>query len=95
MGKAYRFLELLADRAELESEPMPAQPIIEVAGDSRVLVENHRGVSAYSTQRILIKVSFGTVCVCGCGLQLIRMTKEQLVIRGRIDSVSLQRRKAE
>ena len=95
MGKAYRFLELLADRAELESEPMPAQPIIEVAGDRRVLVENHRGVSAYSTHRILIKVSFGAVCVCGCGLQLIRMTKEQLVIRGRIDSVSLQRRKAE
>lgn len=94
MGKAYRFLELLADRAELETEPMPAQPIIELAGDRRVLVENHSGVRAYSSERILINVRFGMVCVCGCGLQLIRMTKEQLVIRGRIDSVSLQRRNA-
>ena len=67
-------------------------PIIEVEGDQRVLVENHRGISAYSTERILINVNFGTVCVCGCGLRLIRMTKEQLVIRGRIDAVSLQRR---
>lgn len=92
MGKAYRFLEMLADRAELETEPMPAQPIIEVAGDRRVLVENHGGVRAYSSERILINVSFGMVCVCGCGLELIRMTKEQLVVRGRIDSVSLQRR---
>lgn len=92
MGKAYRFLEMLADRAELETEPMPAQPIIEVAGDRRVLVENHGGVRAYSSERILINVRFGMVCVCGCGLELIRMTKEQLVIRGRIDSVSLQRR---
>lgn len=91
MGKAYRFLELLADRAELEAEPMPAQPIIEVAGDSRVLVENHGGVRAYNSQKILINVRFGMVCVCGCGLELIRMTKDQLVIRGRIDSVSLQR----
>lgn len=92
MGKMYRIMEFLADRAELETEPMPAQPIVEIAGDHRVLVENHRGVSAYSAERILINVSFGTVCICGCGLRLIRMTKEQLVIRGRIDAVSLQRR---
>ena len=92
MGKVYRIMELLADRAELKTEPMPAQPIIEVAGDQRILVENHRGVSAYSAERIQINVGFGTVCICGCGLRLIRMTKEQLVIRGRIDAVSLQRR---
>lgn len=92
MGKIYRIMELLADRTELETEPMPAQPIVEVAGDQRVLVENHKGVSAYSTDRIVINVSFGTVCVCGCGLRLIRMTKEQLVIRGNVDAVSLQRR---
>ncbi|MCI6937092.1 MAG: YabP/YqfC family sporulation protein [Clostridiales bacterium] len=95
MGKAYRIMEMLADRAELETEPMPVQPIIEVAGDRRLLVENHRGVSAYSTEKILINVGFGTVCVCGWDLQLIRMTKEQLVIRGRIDSISLLRRNAQ
>ena len=92
MGKMYRIMEFLADRVELEAEPMPAQPIVEIAGDQRVLVENHKGVSAYSSERILINVSFGTVCICGCGLRLIRMTKEQLVIRGRIDAVSIQRR---
>ena len=92
MGRKNRILELLADSTELETEPMPAQPIIEIAGEQRMLVENHRGVSAYSSERILINVEFGTVCVCGCGLRLLRMTREQLVIRGRIDTVSLQRR---
>lgn len=94
MGKTHRFLERLADRAELEMEPMPAQPIVEIAGDQRVLVENHGGVRAYCSERILVNVKYGIVCVCGCGLEMIRMTKEQLVIRGRIDSVSLQRRDA-
>ena len=92
MGRKNRIMELLADSAELETEPMPAQPIIEISGEQRMLVENHRGVSAYSSERILINVEFGAVCVCGCGLRLFRMTREQLVIRGRIDIVSLQRR---
>lgn len=92
MGRKNRIMELLADSTELETEPMPAQPIIEIAGEQRMLVENHRGVSAYSSERILINVEFGAVCVCGCGLRLFRMTREQLVIRGRIDTVSLQRR---
>ena len=92
MGKVYRILEHMADRAELETEPMPAQPIVEIAGDQRVLVENHRGIIAYSTEKVLVNVAFGTVCICGCGLRLIRMTREQLVIRGRIDAVSLKRR---
>lgn len=92
MGRKNRIMELLADSTELETEPMPAQSIIEIAGEQRMLVENHRGVSAYSSERILINVEFGVVCVCGCGLRLFRMTREQLVIRGRIDTVSLQRR---
>ena len=92
MGKKYRIMELLADRTELETEPMPTQPIIEIAGEQRMLVENHRGVSAYNSERILINVEFGAICVCGCGLRLFRMTREQLVIRGKIVSVSLLRR---
>ena len=39
-----------------------------------------------------MKVKYGCISVCGCGLQLLRMTREQLIIRGRIDAVSLHRR---
>ena len=37
-------------------------------------------------------MKYGLVCVCGCDLELIRMTKEQLIISGRIDAVTLIRR---
>lgn len=79
-------------RADLSAEPLPGQPIVEIAGDRRVLIENHFGVKEYSREKIGVKVKYGLVCVCGCDLELIRMTKEQLIISGRIDAVTLIRR---
>mgnify|MGYP002456976651 CR=1 FL=1 len=72
--------------------PRRGQPIVEIAGDRRVLIENHFGVKEYSREKIGVKVKYGLVCVCGCNLELIRMTKEQLIISGRIDAVTLIRR---
>lgn len=92
MGRGRMFLERLAEEAEIAAEGAADQSVVELAGDRRVLIENHFGVMGYSAERILVKVKFGCVCVCGSGLQLIRMTREQLVIRGRIDGVSIQRR---
>ena len=92
MSRGRHILERLADEADLTAEPMPGQPIVEIAGDSRVLIENHFGVRGYSRERIVVNVKYGCIHVCGCGLELMRMTREQLVIRGRIDSVTVQRR---
>lgn len=92
MKERRNILQRLADEADLSGEPLPGQPIVEIAGDRRVLIENHFGVKEYSRERISVKVKYGVITVCGCGLELIRMTKEQLVISGRIDAVSLQRR---
>lgn len=93
MGKGRNFWEQMVEHAALEPESVPGQPIIEIAGDRRVLIENHRGVAAYGRERILVNVKYGTVCICGCNLELVHMTKEQLVITGRIDSMALQRRR--
>ena len=93
MGKGRHFFEQMLEQNTIPPEAVPGQPIIEIAGDSRFLIENHQGVAAYGRERILINVKYGTVCVCGCRLEMIHMTKEQLVICGRIDSVGLQRRR--
>ena len=68
------------------------QPIVELAGDRRVLIENHLGVITYGKEKIIVKVKYGAVCICGCSLELTHMTKEQLVIFGTIQSISLHRR---
>ena len=56
-----------------------------------MLVENHRGVTQYSTEQIGIKMKYGLLTVCGCRLTLEHMTKVKLVITGNINSISLTR----
>ena len=86
------WMQKLADEADLSAEALPGVPIVELAGECRVLIERHAGVTEYSRERIRVKVRYGWVCVCGCNLELTRMTREQLVISGRIDGVQLQRK---
>lgn len=84
-------LQRLTDSADLPSETMANIPLVEIAGDRRVLVENHCGVCEYGTERIRVRLSYGQLCVCGSGMELARMNREQLIISGHIDSVTLIR----
>jgi sporulation protein YqfC len=92
VGKGRYILARFSEDSDLISEQLPGQTIVELAGDRRVLIENHFGVKAYGREQIIVKVKYGYVCVCGCGLELLRMNREQLVIRGRIDEISLRRK---
>lgn len=92
MTKAKLVWQKLSREGDIHSQPLPGIPVVELAGDRRVLIENHFGVREYSRERIGVKVKFGLVVVCGQGLELSRMTRQQLVIRGAVDSVCLERR---
>lgn len=87
-----KLLERITMGMDLPYEVLPGQSLVELMGDRRVLIENHKGVSVYSRNEIVIKVSYGLLRVCGCALDLACMTKQRLVITGKIDSLSLCRR---
>ena len=91
MGNSRKIWEQLVAESGLDTQIVSGQPITEISGDRRVLIENHLGVIAYSKEKIRIRVKFGCICVCGCGLELLRMSKEQLIIQGNIQCVSLHR----
>ena len=92
MGKGEGFLDRWIRNTELPGEVLPGQSVLELIGENRVLIEGHRGVIHYSREQIGVKMRFGALMVCGCGLELHHMTRDQLVIRGRIDGISVQRR---
>lgn len=90
MGK---WMERLVDRADLQDEPLPGQPLVEIFGERRVLIEHHLGVTEYGREKIQVKMRYGCLCICGDELELARMNVNQLIVSGRIDSVSIIRRR--
>ena len=87
-----RWIEQLMNGMDLSGE-VSVDSVVELVADRRVLIEHHRGIQTYARDCICVKVKFGTVLIQGCGMEIARMTKEQMVICGRIDSVTLQRGK--
>ena len=75
-----------------KTDLLPGLPILEIAGPNRILIENHRGVIAYSPCQVTVRVQFGTYNIYGCNLRIAKMGKDQLVIQGNIDNVQLSRR---
>lgn len=79
------------ERLSIQDETLPMQTVVELLGDRRVLIEHHRGVTEYSRERIQVRVKYGVLCIGGMALQLCKMTSDQLVIMGKIDSITLFR----
>lgn len=92
MGERGKWMERIQRQMELSPEPVPGLPLVEISGQRRVLIENHGGVSSYGREQICVRVNYGEISVRGFGLELARMSREQLVITGRIDCVNLHRR---
>ena len=87
MKRSFHFMQQL----DLSDEVLPRQPLVEICADRRVLIENHGGVTEYGSEKIAVRVRFGTVVIYGTGLKLCKMAPQQLVITGRIGSVELSR----
>ena len=73
----------------------PKRPLIEIFDQNRVLIEHHCGVHSYGCFDISVKVSYGLICISGEMLRLRFLSKEKLVITGKIHSVMLSEEKIE
>ena len=72
-------------------DSVPLQPLLELCGEHRILIENHRGVMVYEPGCIQVRVAFGSLAIEGQSLRLCKMQNQQLVIQGRIDGVRILR----
>ncbi len=94
MDEKKRILQRLLDSNGLEEEVIPGQSVVELLGDRRVLVENHRRIIEYDLDRICLQLNFGVIQILGCNLRLRAMTGRKLLIAGKIDRIEICRGKS-
>lgn len=90
MIRNHEWMQRLAEGADLPGEALPGLPLVEIAGNSRVLIEYHKGIFEYLPQCIGVRVNFGRILVTGEGLLLKHISRERLVISGDIHCVQLE-----
>ena len=81
--------EETAHRFDLPADAAAGLPRITLTGRKRICVENHRGLLAYSTERVEVNGGRVRVCITGTDLYLRVMKKDAVVITGDICYVEL------
>ncbi len=80
------------DMIQRPAEQLSPRTLVEIVGKQRVLVEHHRGILGYGTEEILVGTGYGILRIAGAELRLCCMSRQQLFISGRIDSLTLEGR---
>ena len=83
------WMERLTEQMDLSGEA-EVDSVVELVGNRRVLIEHHKGICQYQPDIIGVYLRCGRIYISGSGMEIARMTKEQLVIIGCIHSVSLE-----
>ena len=73
-----------------KTEGLRPKTLVELYGNERVLIEEHRGILSYGDEMIRVGATFGTAVIEGMELRLCCMSRSQLVIRGRIACVRME-----
>ena len=91
MDRQKGFIGAFLQRAELW-DISKKLPLTELAGNRRVLIENHQCIMQFTPHCICVKVSFGCIRVTGQNLALSQMSCTKLVIDGDVESVVFQKK---
>ena len=92
MKEAHRILIRILDTTQLEADIKPGVSILEMINNERLLIEKHKSVIGYTADKIVISMLYGQLYVSGQGLHLAKLGRDQLVINGKIQSITVQSR---
>lgn len=82
-------LEQLAARLDLPADALAGTTKVTLTGMEQVLIENHRGLLAYSDTLVEVDARTYRIRVQGDGLLLRAMNEDMLLICGRVFCVDM------
>lgn len=91
MGLDREWVKRISLQMNTSMEPLPGVPLLEVSGNNRVLVENHKGIVHYGKEKICVKVKFGLISICGRDMEIIYITADKVVLSGEIEMISFKK----
>lgn len=90
-GKSQEIRTRMAELFDLPVDLVAGLAHMELLGDRQFFLEGHEGILAYSDTQIDVSAGALVVRVRGSGLELRRMTGQEVRIRGKIDAVEFIR----
>lgn len=84
------FSENLSEKLSVPQETLGEVPLVQLHGKRTVCIENHRGILEYTDTLVKVSVKRGTIAVVGSRMEIARMTRRLLEIRGCIQRVELE-----
>ena len=77
------------DRLSADENGLKPKTLTELYGNERLLMEHHSGILSYGDKCIRVGTTWGMPEVLGEDLRLCCMSRTQLVIRGKLLSVTM------
>lgn len=84
---AGKFKERISNVLAVPQEIVMDVPRIIFDSNTKVFVENYKGISEYSTESIKINAGRYIISLQGCNLEIKSMTSEEVLIEGIINTV--------
>lgn len=76
---------------ELPKEVYSNVPKVIITGFDELIVENFKGILEYEEYYVRINTHIGIINVNGYGLELENMTNDDIKVKGKIESIDIER----
>lgn len=89
MEKRLNWKDNLVKAAGIPEDLAYGQLVVTVTGHRRAVIQNYRGILLYTSEKLVLRTSHGTVTVCGKDLQILSYCGDEMEITGWIGDIHL------
>lgn len=89
--KNNRLSEKINKALEVPREISSVNPKVTIIGFDEMLVENYKGILEYEEFYIKINTAIGNINVNGFNLNLEQVTEDDIAVKGKIESIDIER----